>query len=44
VAASTSVCANGTVLGPLTLDVTGTWTVVADPYGPATGTATLSLS
>ncbi len=44
VLASTAVCANGTVLGPVTLDASGTWTVLVDPYGPATGTATLSLA
>jgi hypothetical protein len=35
--------ATGT-LGPVTLDATGTWTILVDPSGTDTGTATVKLS
>src|SRR5204862_7036172 len=34
-------CTDTVVLDAITLDQTGTWTVLVDPQGAATGTATL---
>jgi hypothetical protein len=37
-------CAAGVTLGPALLDATGSWTVLFDPVGPSTGTATVTLT
>jgi hypothetical protein len=42
--ATTNGCASGFVLGPVTLDANGSWTVLVDPQGPGEGTMILKLT
>jgi hypothetical protein len=37
-------CGPSLVLGPQALDATGTWTILVDPVGDETGTATVKLT
>ena len=42
--ASTFTCGATVTLGPIALDATGAWTILVDPSGSETGTATLALT